>query len=256
MAHTRIIALLVLMGLTRCPTPLLAQAESPAAAEPVAEAAVETLADFPWYDAEKGELRRLDVEPPKDLKNRDSKWLFTQPNWTFPDWLMLLLKILAWTALVMVIAAIAYFMARAFMDLESRMAGGGVAGQDLALGGDVDRVDSLPFQLKRPRGDLLEEARRLYEEGRYSEAMIYLYSYQLVQLDKAHVIRLSRGKTNRQYLREIRRRSNLFELMQHSMVAFEDVFFGNHPLGRASFESCWSQLDDFHHQLDPEHALA
>ena len=26
----------------------------------------------------------------------------------------------------------------------------------------------------------------------------------------------------------------------------EDVFFGHHPLEKDRFESCWSQLDEFH----------
>lgn len=251
-----IIALLAWLGLMGLPAAASAQADSGAAPEPVERAAVETLEDFPWYDAEKGELRRLDVKPPKDVKNRNSKWIFTPPNWSMPDWLVLLIKIAAWTALFMLIATVAYLLAKAFMDLDERRAGSLEDGDELALRGDVDRVDALPFQLKRPRGDLLAEARRLYDEGRYADAMVYLYSYQLVQLDKSQVIRLTRGKTNRQYLREIRRRSNLFELMQRSVVTFEDVFFGDHPLDRSGFEACWTRLDEFHQQLDPEHALA
>lgn len=256
MDRIRFITLLALLGLIGLPAMALAQANSSDAEDPVADAALETLADFPWYDAEKGELRRLDVKPPADVKNRDSKWLFTPVNWTIPDWFTSLMKVAAWTVLVMLIATIAYLLAKAFLNLDERLAGSGATGEDLSLSGDVDRVDALPFQLKGPRGDLLAEAQRLYDEGRYAEAMIYLYSYQLVQLDKSHVIRLTRGKTNRQYLREVRRRSNLFEIMQRSMVTFEDVFFGDHPLDRSGFESCWTQLGEFHHQLHPEHALA
>jgi len=256
MEPIRTIAMLAWLGLLGLPAAGLAQAPAGDAEEPVAAAALDTLAEFPWYDAEKGELRRLDVEPPADVKNRDSKWLFTPPNWSMPDWVILLLKIAAWLLLVFLIALVAYLLAKAFMSMDERWAGSVGEGQDLSLSGDVDRVDALPFQLKGPRGDLLAEARRLYEEGRYAEAMIYLYSYQLVRLDRGQVIRLTRGKTNRQYLREVRRRSNLFEIMQHSMVTFEDVFFGNHPLGRASFESCWSQLDEFHQQLDADRVLA
>jgi len=256
MVRMRIITLLSLMGLTGLPAMAHAQANSPDTEGPVADAGREALEAFPWYDAQKGELRRLDVESPGDLKNRDSKWLFTPPNLTMPNWLLLLLKIAGWTVLVLLITTVAYFLAKAFMNLEGEFAAAGGKGEDLPLSGDVDRVDALPFQLKRPRDDLLAEAQRLYDEGHYAEAMIYLYSYQLVRLDKSHVIRLTRGKTNRQYLREIRRRSNLFELMQRSMVTFEDVFFGDYPLDRSGFESCWTQLDEFHHQLDPEHALA
>ena len=251
----RIITLVSLLGLLWLPGLAYPQANS-AANEEAVEAASDSLANFPWYDAETEGLKRLEAMPPRDVKNRDSKWIFTPPTWSMPDWLYLLLKIAVWTLLVVLIAGIAYLLAKTFMNLDESFAGASRPDEDLSLSGDVDRVDALPFQLKRPRGDLLAEAQRLYDEGRYAEAMIYLYSYQLVQLDKSQVIRLARGKTNRQYLREVRRRSNLFELMQRSMVTFEDVFFGNYPLDRSGFESCWTQLDEFHHQLDPEHALA
>ncbi len=249
------VLLLVLLGL---PAVAFAQSASGSGADELNEAAVDSLADFPWYDADTDGLRRLDVEPPSDVKNRNSKWLFNAPNWnlSMPDWLLLLLRILAWSAFALLIAALAYLLVRAFMNWEEGFTDRLGPEAELELGGDVDRVDALPFQLKRPQGDLLGEARRLYEAGRYAEAMIYLYSYQLVQLDKGHVIRLTRGKTNRQYLREVRRRSNLFELMRLSVETFEDVFFGNHPLDRPGFESCWNRLEEFHQQLDPEHAIA
>jgi hypothetical protein len=257
MDRMRVITLLSLLGLFGLPAVVHAQATSPEVKGPVADSAHGTLKSFPWYDAKTGELKRIDVKPPGDVKNRDSKWLFQKPNWSMPDWVFLLLRIAAWTVLVMLITLLAYLLAKAFMNLEGGFDGStGAANEEISLSGDVDRVDALPFQLKRPRGDLLAEAKRLYEEGRYAEAMIYLYSYQLVQLDKNQVIRLTRGKTNRQYLREVRRGSNLFELMQLSMVTFEDVFFGDHRLDRSGFELCWTQLDEFHHQLDPQHALA
>jgi hypothetical protein len=114
---------------------------------------------------------------------------------------------------------------------------------------EADRIDSLPFQLGRPQVDLLEAAKRLYSEGRYGDAIIYLYSYQLLELDKHQVIRLARGKTNRQYLREIRGRPALRNLLAETLVAFEDVFFGNRQLGQQQFESCWHRLDQFHSEI-------
>ena len=51
---------------------------------------------------------------------------------------------------------------------------------------------------------------RLYEKrGNFNQAIIYYYSYQLVTLDRRQVIRLAKGKTNRQYLRETGRRGPL-----------------------------------------------
>ena len=53
------------------------------------------------------------------------------------------------------------------------------------------------------RLDLLAEARRHYQAGNYGAAIVYLFSFQLVQLDQRQIIRLAKGKTNRQYLREV-----------------------------------------------------
>ena len=51
--------------------------------------------------------------------------------------------------------------------------------------------------------DLLAEARRHYQAGNYGAAIVYLFSFQLVQLDRRQIIQLAKGKTNRQYLREV-----------------------------------------------------
>ena len=119
------------------------------------------------------------------------------------------------------------------------------------------------------RGNLLDEARRHWQEGDFAQAIIYLFSFQLVHLDKQQIIRLNKGKTNRQYLREIghgaaawatlaaapqveppapvfpQLRGRLQGLVEQTMFVFEDVFFGNRALERARFEACWSRVDEF-----------
>jgi len=114
---------------------------------------------------------------------------------------------------------------------------------------DVDRVEALPFAVRKPTGDFLAEARRLYEAGDYSEAIIYLFSYQLVELDRQHLIRLAKGKTNRQYLRELRARLTLRSILETTVVRFEDAFFGRKTLTRERFEQSWQRLDEFHAEL-------
>jgi len=106
-------------------------------------------------------------------------------------------------------------------------------------------VESLPFMDDRSRGDLLGEARRYYQQGNYSEAIIYLFSYQLVELDRFALIRLAKGKTNRQYLRELGKSPPLRPPLELTMTAFEGVFFGRRDLDRAGFEACWNQLPLF-----------
>ena len=75
--------------------------------------------------------------------------------------------------------------------------------------GDAARIESLPFPVAAGRLDLLAEARRHYQAGNYGAAIVYLFSFQLVQLDKRQIIRLAKGKTNRQYLREVGPRTPL-----------------------------------------------
>ena len=139
---------------------------------------------------------------------------------------------------------------RAYLADGTGLAMGSEEEQAAARQSDVDRLESLPFASRGPSTDLLDEARRCYEAGDYGQAIIFLYSYQLLQLDRHQVIRLARGKTNRQYLREVRQRAGLLPLLERTMVAFEEVFFGRHRLERARFESCWEQLDSFHQHLE------
>ena len=106
----------------------------------------------------------------------------------------------------------------------------------------------------RPRSDLLGDARRHYEQGNYDEAIIYLFSYELVRLDRSSVVHMAEGKTNRQYLREALSVRPLANILERTMLAFEDVFFGQRRLDRAGFEACWSQLTEFEHLVAQAHA--
>lgn len=236
-----------------------AVAAEPAGGPPEAPRAVESgrralsrQADFPWYDAPRDDLRRIDVRPPKDLKNRGSRWQTAPPpNVRMPSWLWKVLEVLGWTLLVAAVTLLVVALVRAYLlDASGASGEADAAVGEAAKRGDADRVESLPFALKAVQGDLLEEARRCYESGDYGQAIVYLYSYQLVQLDKHQWIRLAKGKTNRQYLRELRLQPGLFRLLEETMVAFEDVFFGRHSLERRRFESCWDGIAQFHQWLE------
>ena len=156
-----------------------------------------------------------------------------------------LFRLLSWIVLTVVFLALAVLLIRAFLGIElrdSERPDGEVIGDDQV----VDRAEQLPFDLARARGDLMEEARRCYDAGKYGEGIVYLFNYQLVQLDRNQLIRLMRGKTNRQYLREVRFHESLGGLVAQTMVAFEDVFFGDVPMDRKRFEECWQRIDEFH----------
>ena len=161
-------------------------------------------------------------------------------------WMGSVLYVMGLTALVALLVLAVVLIARAFLSGEVTETAGSKV---VETGQEVDRVEHLPFQLRKPTGDFLSEARRLYEAGDYSQAILYLYSHFLVELDKQHVIRLAKGKTNRQYLRETRPRPVLHQILEITMVSFEDVFFGHHKISRQQFEASWSRLADFEAEL-------
>ena len=210
---------------------------------------------YPFYDRQQDDVRQLNVEEARadDAANRRSKWTgkkaktSTRTGGRAAAGLGEALQVLGLAALVVFIGIIAWLIARAFLKNEVTET---KVSKVIETSRDVDKVQALPFQIRQPAGDFLAEAQRLYAAGEFSEAVIYLYSHLLVQLDRHHVIRLAKGKTNRQYLRETRSRPVLREILDQTMIAFEDVFFGDHELSREQFEACWQRLDRFHGELE------
>lgn len=218
--------------------------------------------DYPWYDRESDDLRRVELsadDASDDPGNRASQWesgpkqktanapstsLLERIFWDF-------VEVLFWLLLAGLLGVLVWLLVRAFLRGEFAAGASSAPSQEAPESStDIDRIESLPFQVRRPKSDLLGEARRQYEAGKFDEAIVYLFSYELVELDRQQIIRLAKGKTNRQYLRELPPAGRLRPLVEETMVAFEDVFFGHHHLSRDRFERCWRGLDEFHSLLE------
>ena len=187
---------------------------------------------FPWYDSQTDSLKPLRFRDAADWK-----------PWNLGP----VLNVLAWTGLAVLLAALVAALILFARIQTARAAAAAAANRERVL--DADQVEALPFLAERRRDDLLGQARFHYQQGNYSEAIIYLFSYELLQLDKYSVIRLAKGKTNRQYLRETARVAVLARPLERTMLTFEGVFFGRRPLDRAGFEACWNGLPQFEQQL-------
>ncbi|HVX15666.1 MAG TPA: DUF4129 domain-containing protein [Pirellulales bacterium] len=249
--HRRIAAALVVVGLLTVLTVVkAAPAEDmlpPAASGTLAwgeQDAVEGARDalgregFPWYDNREDALRPVRVSTPWNIPDGPS---VPRPSlWGVSFWEVLLFAFLG-----IVLLTVTWLIIRAYLNREEAVSTGDSTSVRQAAVDDAARIEALPFRIRRRDIDLLAEARRLYGEGKFAEAIIYLFSHQLVEMDRHQVIRLAKGKTNRQYLRDLRRRPPLRAIIERSMVAFEDVFFGGHSLDRARFESVWQQLHQF-----------
>ncbi len=94
--------------------------------------------------------------------------------------------VLAWGALAAILVGLAYLLVRAFVKSENDRA----ATVEPQRAEAAPRVEELPVRVPRGTSDLLGEARRHYDAGNYAEAIIYFYSYQLLELDRHQCIRL------------------------------------------------------------------
>ncbi len=208
---------------------------------------------YPWYDSAADEVRRIEV-PAKKAKSASknnnstnsttgasSPSMFASGDWFTP---------LAWVGIALLLAALIYLLVRMYLLREYHAVRAADAESDEDTSDEVARVEDLPVKIRRSVSDLLSEANRHYEAGNFAEAIVYYYSHQLVQLDRRQLIRLTKGKTNRQYLRELPRRTGLADLLSQSVRMFEDVFFGRHALSRERFEAVWRRQEEFDSLLE------
>jgi len=188
---------------------------------------------YPWYDAEADEVRRIEVKPEPEARAKSSG-----------GFLGSLIQTLGWTGIGVLLLVIAMALIFAFLGRETETVS---VAPDLEEDrrSDVDRMEALPFKVRRPASDLLSEARRCFKRGDYGEAIIYLYSHQLLELDRNQWVHLTAGKTNRQYLWELAASMPLRNALERTMVAFEDAFFGHHTIDRLRCEECFAQLESF-----------
>ena len=185
-------------------------------------------ARFPWYDARQDALQPITVHPAGGAPPVDFDLGFLRP--------------VAWFVLAVVLVLLVLAAVYAYRNRGAAAA----AGRGRTEGATARAaVEALGFLADRSQADLLGEARQHYREGNYSEAIIYLFSYQLVELDRSSLVRLAKGKTNRQYVREAAQVPALGEALALTMTAFEGVFFGRRALDRPSFEACWGRLPEF-----------
>ena len=111
-----------------------------------------------------------------------------------------------------------------------------------------DHIRHLPFEVEEQEGDFRTAAERAFAGGDYSRAVIYLYAELLVILDENDLVRLQRGRTNRQYLNAIRDHEPLAIHFQKVMTTFEDAFFGRHSISKERAEECFAVKPDFERQ--------
>ena len=201
---------------------------------------------YPWYDRQADDLRRIDAAPNDETSWLESFFDWLDDRWNFDVSLGNAMVWVAWMVIAVLAGLIVVALIRAYLTNESYQSmAAHISGRNASPHGAA-RVDRLPFSVKTPDADLLGMAAEYYRSGNFNDAIVYLYSFLLLELDKGQCIRLTRGKTNRQYLSEVR--TGLPEMagyIQRAMQTFEVAFFGRHNVSRLQFEACWNGVDEF-----------
>ena len=216
--------------------------------------------DYPWYDADCDQL--IPFESKSEAfpmsSGRDEielgKAPISKPSTVPPagnagngDWLAgFNISTLFMMILVIVIVCILAFLFYKFLAIESSQDDQSSARRKKLLS---ESIEQLPFDFKAAGGDFRSLAQQAYQAGDLRRAFIFLYSHVLVTLDQNERISLRKGKTNRQYLKEVWEDPKLSSYFKSVMLPFESALFGDHDPAPDQFERCWSGLENFHRHL-------
>lgn len=210
-----------------------------------------------WYDSKNDGYRLPDDLVTEDAAARKSDWIAKQQQWNTPNmpqftwwgsFLSYFTPVLLYGVFPSILILLLLYALQSILP-ESYQFSRKTRASKSGVSIDLERISDLPFQVDVSPKDPLSEAKRFMEVGDFERAIIYLFAYQLLQLDANQFIALQRGKTNRVYLRELRQSPELRLIMETTVLAFEQVFFGRYKLDRSRFMHCWNRLDDFHRQI-------
>jgi hypothetical protein len=162
----------------------------------------------------------------------------------FFSWIAEIWRFLIFTFLAIILIALLFFLFRSEM-FQAFLGRRRVSTVEEDLEQQRAKVSDLPFEIEQPLLGLRAQAERFRSLGDYSKAIVYLYSYLLVELDHANCIRLERGKTNGVYIRELAPWNLLAGYMIPTVRLFELAYFGRREIDRGSFESLWSTITSF-----------
>jgi hypothetical protein len=110
--------------------------------------------------------------------------------------------------------------------------------------GNQARLADLPEGVRPGSGDPWAEALRRRAAGDLAGAVVCLFAYQLLVLDQMGLIRLTPGRTARQYVQTIRDPRFLSSL-ELTLGLFEDVYYGRRMPSQQAFEAVWRSAQVF-----------
>ena len=238
----------------------------------------EALTDTPWFDASEKSLVPIFVEDATDDSvNRHSRWLpkakkIKKPASTTTtgggggvggSGSFSMANAFGWMLLTLLIVSAVGLLVYAFSKAEIELGSSSnqvIRRQTSGEGPDeitLERMKHLPAELRRTDVNLRTEAERLMNEQQFDQAIILLFGHQLLMLDRAGLLRLTRGKTNGRYVRESRSADReCGDRLRMTATAFERSYFGRHQITPAEFAKFWSNNEALEQRIQLRQEVA
>ncbi len=197
----------------------------------------------PWYSIKedavvflpKEKERANDTKPKK--RNEEGNALKAKDSVGFHEVLRVWLPV---ACLVVLLAVLVWFGVRALRER---------AAQRRFREGELlrrkRRIETLAVEARDRYDDLDAAAEEALALGDLRSALIFFFSWILVEMDKHDVVLLDKGKTNLEYWRELEGRPRLRDLYREIMGKFERVYFGGFLISRPEFDKVWRLRESF-----------
>jgi hypothetical protein len=208
---------------------------------------------FPWYDSQKDQVKPLLPDP-----SSWTGWLAKRYEW-FLDWLDRhfgrstprpgnpvsprgIFAVLLFLAAGGVLMVILFQLWRNYLPQES------TSSDQSARIGAAARVVGLAPGVAAEGIDPWAEALRLKAAGDGAGAVIWLFLDQLLSLERAGLVRLTPGRTARQYARGLDD-PLLAAGLRTTLGVFEEVYYGRKIPGTAELDRVWAGAETFRSHL-------
>ncbi|MBQ7030729.1 MAG: DUF4129 domain-containing protein, partial [Thermoguttaceae bacterium] len=172
-------------------------------------------------------------------------------------WLRTVAEVLFWT---LVGAAVLALVGAIFWALRQTARGGvGKEKEKKARQDRERRLEALAPEARERVDDLGTAAENALAAGDLRLALIFFFSWLIVESDKRGLLRARRGKTNREYWIELVVNPGVRTIYKATMDAFERVYFGGRTISREEFDDVWRLREPFvaaMERLDAEQAAA
>lgn len=116
------------------------------------------------------------------------------------------------------------------------------------------RIETLAVEARPRYDDLDKAADEARDRGDRRAALIFFFSWILVEMDKRSVALLDKGKTNLDYWRELKDRPQIQKIYRLVMDKFERVYFGGVEISSEELDEIWSLRAPFEELMNEEDA--